>query len=231
VRSAIQQQLAALRQKRGLPPAAPDQPDPKQRRTKRKSTEDDAESHVGKRARLARRIEKRRRRRLLADAGRRPVLETAPSPPPASSSDSAAPPEGDDLSAPTSPAEEKRGATASLAAARRALLQGLVTQDLRTGVGDPVKVGSRVQVHYVGTLARTGRRFDSCRSAARPFQFVVGNDEVVEGFEEGVRGMRLGGRRRIEVPAPLGYGASGNPAAGIPPDAALVFDVTLVGFY
>lgn len=101
--------------------------------------------------------------------------------------------------------------------------RGVWLRDLQHGTGEPVDTGDVVSVHYVGQLAN-GETFDA--SARRPFTFALGADQVIAGWEDGVRGMRVGGRRQLVIPPHLGYGPSG--AGPIPPDAVLVFDVTLV---
>lgn len=102
---------------------------------------------------------------------------------------------------------------------------GLVIEDLRLGTGAEVRSGARVSVHYTGTLA-DGREFDSSR-AREPFTFTAGGRQVIQGFERGVRGMRVGGRRRVIIPPALGYGDRGHPPA-IPARATLVFDLELL---
>jgi hypothetical protein len=101
--------------------------------------------------------------------------------------------------------------------------RGVWVRDIQHGTGEPVDTGDVVSVHYVGQLAN-GETFDA--SDRRPFTFTLGNDQVIAGWEDGVRGMRVGGRRQLVIPPHLGYGATG--AGRIPPDAVLVFDVTLV---
>jgi hypothetical protein len=102
---------------------------------------------------------------------------------------------------------------------------GLVIEDLRLGTGSEVRSGARVSVHYTGTLT-DGHVFDSSR-AREPFTFTTGARMVIEGFERGVRGMRVGGRRRLNIPPSLGYGDRGHPPA-IPERATLVFDLELL---
>jgi FKBP-type peptidyl-prolyl cis-trans isomerase FkpA len=102
---------------------------------------------------------------------------------------------------------------------------GLVIEDLRLGTGTEVRSGARVSVHYTGTLT-DGHVFDSSR-AREPFTFTTGARMVIEGFERGVRGMRVGGRRRLTIPPSLGYGDRGHPPT-IPERATLVFDLELL---
>ncbi|HEY7779599.1 MAG TPA: FKBP-type peptidyl-prolyl cis-trans isomerase, partial [Ktedonobacterales bacterium] len=100
--------------------------------------------------------------------------------------------------------------------------------DAKVGTGPLVKAGDSVTVNYTGWLT-TGQEFDSTQDAGRtPFQVTdIGRAQVIAGWNEGLIGMRVGGTRRLIIPAALGYGASGAPSA-IPPDATLIFDVTVV---
>jgi protein-disulfide isomerase len=103
---------------------------------------------------------------------------------------------------------------------------GLQTTDLAVGHGPAAASGDRVSVHYVGTLV-DGTEFDSSRPRGRPFQFTLGAGQVIKGWDQGVLGMRVGGRRKLIIPPDLGYGDRG--AGGkIPPGATLVFDVELI---
>lgn len=102
---------------------------------------------------------------------------------------------------------------------------GIEYQDLRIGSGDPIGAGARVQVHYTGELT-DGRMFDSSYGRGVPVEFTLGTGEVVPGWEEGMIGMRPGGRRRIVIPPEQAYGSEGRGV--IPPDATLVLDVELV---
>lgn len=105
---------------------------------------------------------------------------------------------------------------------------GLTYWDLRVGNGDTAKEGSHVRVHYTGWLAN-GKKFDSSVDAGRPFDFTIGNGEVIKGWDEGVSGMRVGGKRQLRIPPELAYGADGTPDGPIPPNATLIFDVQLLG--
>jgi FKBP-type peptidyl-prolyl cis-trans isomerase len=105
---------------------------------------------------------------------------------------------------------------------------GLIYWDIRVGNGATAKEGSHVRVHYTGWLT-TGKKFDSSVDAGKPFDFTIGNGEVIKGWEEGVAGMRVGGKRQLRIPPNLGYGAEGTPGGPIPPNATLIFDVQLLG--
>ncbi len=104
---------------------------------------------------------------------------------------------------------------------------GLQYWDLRVGNGETAKEGSRVRVHYTGWLTN-GKKFDSSLDAGTPFDFRIGNGEVIKGWEEGVAGMRVGGKRQLRIPPSLGYGAEGTGDGTIPPNATLIFDVQLL---
>jgi peptidylprolyl isomerase len=105
---------------------------------------------------------------------------------------------------------------------------GLQYVDHVVGTGDKPEAGWIVQVHYVGTLLASGAQFDSSRDPKRgPLEFAVGQGRVIQGWEEGIMSMRVGGKRRLIVPPQLGYGAKGAGSV-IPPNASLVFEVELV---
>jgi FKBP-type peptidyl-prolyl cis-trans isomerase len=105
---------------------------------------------------------------------------------------------------------------------------GLIYWDIRVGNGDVAKEGSHVRVHYTGWLT-TGKKFDSSVDAGKPFDFTIGNGEVIKGWEEGVAGMKVGGKRQLRIPPDLAYGAGGTPGGPIPPNATLIFDIKLLG--
>ena len=103
---------------------------------------------------------------------------------------------------------------------------GLYLRDLQVGEGATAQVGNEVVVHYTGWLPN-GDEFDSSRGAGDPFSFTLGAGSVIDGWDEGVQGMRVGGRRTLVIPPALGYGARGAGGV-IPPDATLVFEVELL---
>ncbi len=103
---------------------------------------------------------------------------------------------------------------------------GLQYYDLAVGNGDIADTGEQVTVHYTGWLAN-GTEFDSSLRRQEPIRFPLGTGAVIKGWDEGLTGMRVGGKRKLIIPANLAYGADGR-APVIPPDANLVFDVELV---
>ena len=98
--------------------------------------------------------------------------------------------------------------------------------DLAEGSGPAVRKGSAISVEYTGTLV-DGTVFDSSKSAGKAFTFVVGNGNVIRGWDLGVIGMKKGGTRKLVIPPRLGYGAAGSPPK-IPGDATLIFEIELV---
>ncbi len=103
---------------------------------------------------------------------------------------------------------------------------GLQYQDVAVGNGDEAGEGKVAVVHYTGWLT-DGTKFDSSRDRGEPFSFPGGGGQVIAGWDEGVAGMKVGGRRKLVIPASLGYGEMGAPPV-IPPGATLVFDVELL---
>lgn len=104
----------------------------------------------------------------------------------------------------------------------------LVVKDLIVGTGPEATPGETVTVNYVGVLYKGGKEFDASWKRKEPFSFALGKGQVIAGWDKGVAGMKVGGRRELIIPAPLGYGATGSPPT-IPPNAALVFVVDLLG--
>jgi FKBP-type peptidyl-prolyl cis-trans isomerase FkpA len=103
---------------------------------------------------------------------------------------------------------------------------GLVIEDLVVGNGNSAAAGQRVSVHYTGWLT-DGKKFDSSKDRGQPFMFSLGRGEVIRGWDEGVSGMKVGGKRKLTIPPDLGYGARGAGGV-IPPNATLVFEVELL---
>jgi FKBP-type peptidyl-prolyl cis-trans isomerase len=105
---------------------------------------------------------------------------------------------------------------------------GLLYQDKTVGTGAAATSGHVVSVHYTGWLP-DGTKFDSSRDRNEPFDFPLGAGHVIAGWDQGVAGMKVGGRRLLVIPPTLGYGAGGT--GPIPPNATLVFDVELLGVH
>ena len=104
---------------------------------------------------------------------------------------------------------------------------GLQYIDLQVGTGATAQASQTVSVHYSGWL-ENGKKFDSSVDRGQPFSFPLGTGRVIKGWDEGVQGMRVGGKRKLIIPANLGYGARGAGGA-IPPHATLIFEVELLG--
>lgn len=99
-------------------------------------------------------------------------------------------------------------------------------EDVKVGDGAEAKENSAVKVHYTGTL-KNGKKFDSSRDRDAPFEFTIGLGQVIKGWEKGVVGMKVGGRRKLTIPYDLAYGEEGKPP-DIPPRATLLFDIELL---
>lgn len=102
----------------------------------------------------------------------------------------------------------------------------LIIEDIKVGEGREAKSGDTVIMHYSGTLT-DGTKFDSSYDRNEPFTTQIGVGQVIKGWDEGVPGMKIGGKRKLTIPSELGYGASGAGGV-IPPNATLVFEVELL---
>jgi FKBP-type peptidyl-prolyl cis-trans isomerase len=103
---------------------------------------------------------------------------------------------------------------------------GLVKEDVVIGTGRAAHAGDDIVVHYVGKLDN-GRQFDSSRARQDPLDFALGAGDVIKGWDEGIAGMKVGGRRKLHIPARLAYGEHGL-AGVIPPGATLLFEIELL---
>ncbi|HEX5225405.1 MAG TPA: FKBP-type peptidyl-prolyl cis-trans isomerase [Solirubrobacteraceae bacterium] len=104
----------------------------------------------------------------------------------------------------------------------------LETKDLVVGTGPEAKAGQTVTVNYVGVLYKGGKEFDASWKRKEPFSFALGKGAVIKGWDQGIPGMKVGGRRELIIPANLAYGSAGSGSA-IPPNSPLVFVVDLLG--
>ncbi len=104
---------------------------------------------------------------------------------------------------------------------------GLVVEDLVAGDGEEATAGSKVTVHYVGVAFRSGTEFDASWDRGQPFAFKLGKGQVIPGWDAGVQGMRVGGRRKLTIPSAMAYGARGAGGV-IEPHEPLVFVVDLL---
>jgi FKBP-type peptidyl-prolyl cis-trans isomerase FkpA len=104
---------------------------------------------------------------------------------------------------------------------------GLQIEELVVGTGAAAAAGQKVSVHYTGWLTN-GTKFDSSHDRNEAFQFGLGRGQVIRGWDEGVQGMKVGGKRKLTIPPELGYGSRGAGSV-IPPNATLVFEVELLG--
>ena len=123
--------------------------------------------------------------------------------------------------------KEDREAAMKRAVELSAAVTSLNIDDVKIGTGAEAVAGRRVTVHYSGTLME-GTPFDSSKDRNEPLEFVLGRREVIPGWDEGVKGMKVGGVRRLTIPSSMAYGPRGM-AGVIPPNAALKFDIELLG--
>jgi FKBP-type peptidyl-prolyl cis-trans isomerase len=124
------------------------------------------------------------------------------------------------------PVENASPAPSIAPAASAPKVTELVKKDLKVGKGAAAKSGDKVRVHYTGTLL-DGTKFDSSLDRGDPFEFTLGQGEVIKGWDEGVVGMKPGGKRKLTIPSEKAYGKRGSPPK-IPPDAPLEFEIELL---
>ncbi len=109
---------------------------------------------------------------------------------------------------------------------KKSLRSGLSYMDIKEGTGEEAKAGQQVTVNYTGYLT-DGKKFDRSLDRNQPFTFALGAGQVIKGWDEGVAGMKVGGKRKLIIPPELGYGSRGAGGV-IPPNAQLIFDVELL---
>lgn len=132
------------------------------------------------------------------------------------------------IAAQTSPAKKSASASGptKVTGEPTKTASGLEYWDIKIGTGPTAQTGQHVKVDYTGWLTN-GKKFDSSVGTGKPFDFLLGAGQVIKGWDEGVVGMKVGGKRQLRIPPGLAYGAAGYPGA-IPPNATLIFDVQLV---
>ena len=104
----------------------------------------------------------------------------------------------------------------------------LIVDEVKPGEGATATKGKTVSVHYTGRLT-DGTKFDSSYDRGQPIDFQLGAGVVIKGWDQGIEGMKVGGKRKLTIPPDLAYGVRGTPGGPIPPNATLVFEVELVG--
>jgi FKBP-type peptidyl-prolyl cis-trans isomerase FkpA len=137
--------------------------------------------------------------------------------------------------APAAPAEAAPAAPVVVGSATPGpAAEQLIINETKVGTGREATAGATVYMHYTGWLYRPlaknmhGKQFDSSIPRGEPLDFVLGAGRVIKGWDQGIVGMKVGGKRTLIIPADLAYGSRATPGSGIPPNSALIFDVELV---
>ncbi|HMW01461.1 MAG TPA: FKBP-type peptidyl-prolyl cis-trans isomerase [Acidobacteriota bacterium] len=155
---------------------------------------------------------------LYMTSGPKPAPAAAPTAATTPPAQPATPPKNEIVSLPANKEPEPTTPTPAV--------KELKIEDVAVGKGAAAKTGQEVTVHYTGTLLN-GTKFDSSRDGGKPYTFTLGAGTVIKGWDQGIVGMKAGGKRKLTIPADLAYGSSGRPPV-IPPDSPLLFDVELV---
>jgi hypothetical protein len=152
--------------------------------------------------------------------------QTPPAPKEEPIAETPAPPEAPVVEGPPVPVMPTTVPTAP--GPRHVTASGLTIIEVREGTGPAAKAGDTVAVNYVGRLYDGGKQFDSSYDRGQPFEFPLGQGQVIKGWDEGVAGMKVGEKRQLLIPPDLGYGQTGAGGGEIPPNATLLFDVELM---
>ncbi|MGA9644176.1 MAG: FKBP-type peptidyl-prolyl cis-trans isomerase [Terriglobales bacterium] len=127
----------------------------------------------------------------------------------------------------TAPAKKSAGGPTKVTGTPTKTASGLEYWDIKAGTGAVAQAGHKVKVDYTGWLT-DGKKFDSSVGTGRPFEFMLGAGQVIKGWDEGVAGMKVGGKRQLRIPPDLAYGEKGVGNGLIPPNSTLIFDVELL---
>merc|ERR1719474_603734 len=133
-------------------------------------------------------------------------------------------PKAEDKTAKTTKDKAAKDAATPGKTPKRTVKGGVQVEDLKEGSGPEVKAGNLVGMHYEGKLSSNNKQFNACQAPSKPLKFKVGTGQVIKGWDVGLMGMKVGGKRKLTIPAAMAYGKEGNPP-DIPPNSTLVFEV------